>query len=304
MRCLEVTLSYDCDVDCVFCSHAQIMKAFSKRPIAFKEIQILLARKRREDFSHVSFVGGEPSLHSDFARILAVSKRLGYRTRVVSNGAGFSMDYDVPSVLTYLDELCLSIHGGTSEAHDKITRSPGSFERIMGALHRIDSSPAPVQLMVNMVATKLNVESLTALAASLSGLNKIKELWLSDLVPIGNGLKNYDDLALEHRLILERIPAIVRAASPVPIRFYGLPFCMLGGLHLQATALGRNPSLSVFRAVDREGRAFLREMESSLADPPRVITGKCVNCVYQESCGGPWARYHEKFGASELRTLQ
>ncbi len=299
MRCLEITLSYECDVDCVFCSHAQIMKAFAPWPLEEKEVQMILLRKRREGFSHVSFVGGEPSLYPRFGAILQFAKRLGYRTRAVSNGAGFAAPSAVKTVLPYLDELCLSIHGGTPESHDQMTRSCGSFERMMQALNNASMSPKTT-ITVNMVATTININSLPELISLINQRAKIKEFWLSELVPIGHGSRHYDELILEHRVIAQKIEDMARRASPVPLRFYGLPFCILNGRHQNSVVWERYPALSVFRVRDKEGKPSLREMDSSLADPAQTLTQKCQGCAYREPCGGPGARYCEKFGDAEL----
>ncbi len=303
MRCLEITLSYECDVDCVFCSHAQIMKAFAPWPLEEKEVQMILLRKRREGFSHVSFVGGEPSLYSRFGAVLRFAKRLGYRTRAVSNGAGFAASVAVKTVLPYLDELCLSIHGGTPESHDLITRSRGSFERIMKALNNAALNPKTITT-VNMVATTINIDFLPGLISLINRRAKIKEFWLSELVPIGYGSRRYDELILEHRELAKKIEDMTRRAYPVPLRFYGLPFCVLNGRHQNSVIWGRYPALSVFRVRDKEGKPFLREMDSSLADPAQVLTPKCEACVYREPCGGPGARYYEKFGDAELNPFK
>ncbi len=300
MRCLEITLSYECDVDCVFCSHAQIMKAFAPWPMEEREIQILLLQKRREGFPHVSFVGGEPSLYPHFASVLKFSKRLGYRTRAVSNGAGIAARDAVKTVLPYLDELCLSIHGGTPGSHDAMTRSHGSFKRMMRALENAASSTTTT-VTVNMVATSQNINALAPLAALINRQASVKEFWLSELVPIGYGSRHYDDLIVEHRKLAAIIPVIAEKASPAPLRFYGLPFCVLGERFKQAVIWERSPALSVFRARDKYGKPFLREMDSSLADPAQILTPKCQACAYKESCGGPGARYYEKFGDAQLK---
>ncbi len=303
MRCLEMMLSYECDVDCVFCSHAQIMEAFAPWPMEEKEVQILLLRKRREGFSHVSFVGGEPSLYPRFGAVLQFAKRLGYRTRAVSNGAGIAAPDSLQTVLPYLDELCLSIHGGTPESHDAMTRASGSFKRMIAALKNAASSTTTT-VTVNMVATSLNIGALPSLVALIQKQAKIKEFWLSELSPIGHGSRRYDELILEHRDIAAAIPAIAQKAEPVPLRFYGLPFCILGERFKQAVVWERNSALSVFRARDKYGKPFLREMDSSLADPAQVITKKCEVCAYKMPCGGPGARYYEKFGDADLSPFE
>ncbi len=297
-RCLEITLSYTCDVDCVFCSHAQIMRAFSAWPLKLREMQAVLFRKKQEGFSHVTFTGGEPTLYPRFNIILAIAKRLGYQTRVISNGAGFFQYSQMASISPFIDELCFSFHGGTAEIHDKVTRSPGSFERIIKALHMIEDNKR-IKVSVNMVATTLNLDSLVTAAGLVRGHKRIHEIWLSNLVPIGQGLLKYDELSVKSAVIMERVPSIVGAAVPVPMRFYGFPLCILGKLRSSAV-IRQHPAVSVFRVRGKDGKPSIRSQDSHFSDPPRILTQKCEGCLDQTVCGGPWERYVKKYGDGEL----
>ena len=297
-RCIEITLSYICDVDCVFCSHIQIMKAFASWPINLREAQSLLSQKRQEGFSHVTFTGGEPTLYPHFNIILAIAKRLGYQTRVISNGSGFSQAPQLSSITPFIDELCFSLHGGTAGIHDKITRSPGSFERIIKAL-RLTENIKRLKVSVNMVATTLNLDSLVVAAGLMREYKRVHEIWLSSLVPIGQGLLEYDGLSVKGAVIMEKVPSIVRAAAPIPMRFYGFPLCILDRFRNFAV-IRQHPAISAFRVRGRGGKPFIRSQDSSFSDPPRVLTQKCEGCLDQKICGGPWERYVKKYGDGEL----
>jgi MoaA/NifB/PqqE/SkfB family radical SAM enzyme len=274
------------------------MRAFSSWPLQLREVQALLFQKKKEGFCHVTFTGGEPTLYPRFNIILAIAKRLGYKTRVISNGSGFSQYSQMASISPFLDELCFSLHGENAEIHDKITNSPGSFERITKALRLIEDNKR-IKVSVNMVATALNIDFLVATVGLVRRRKRIHEIWLSNLVPIGQGLLKYDELSVKNTVIMKRVPSIVEAAAPIPIRFYGFPLCVLDELRNSAV-IRQHPAVSVFRARGRDGKPFIRSQDSRFSDPPRVLTQKCEGCLDQKICGGPWERYVKKYGDGEL----
>ena len=301
-KCVEFTMCYRCDAACVFCSHTSRMERFGAAPIPADEIAAKLKEKRAEGYNHVTFTGGEPALYPNFAKLLEIARLLGYRTRAVSNGRAFAAPGYAARTLAHLDELCLSIHGATEDSHDLMTGAVGGFRLVKAALDNIRGKK-DLRLVVNSVATKLNLDELAPIAAWIKDHPNAREYWISTLVPQGAGRDRFDELAVPNHDVLARAEAIAAAAGRVAVRFYGFPLCVLGRFRERSTDYGRSPGLAIFRGRTKDGVFDLRETESKKADPPKVRTEKCAGCALTGLCGGLWREYHRKFGDGELDAL-
>lgn len=249
---------------------------------------------KRRGFTHVTFSGGEPTLHPQFIQALEAAKALGYRTQVVTNGSALAIARLRKKALPLLDELCLSIHGHNAKLHDGLTQNPRSFSRIRKTLAGV-RGPA---LIVNTVATRLNVASLPAVAEFVCRHRGVKQFWISGLIPEGSGKRNYEELAVPYKEIVKHAPRLAATASRrgVSVRFFAIPPCMLGEYRAFNSALYKNPNA----AVARSGRV----LANGLPMPKAVKTARCRGCVLGSSCPGIWEAYKRLFGDSELKAVE
>lgn len=289
-RCLELPIFFRCVNRCLFCSNSRERG----ESLSLKEIDVILRKMRRKGFTHVTFTGGEPTLHPQFIQTLAAAKALGYRTQAVTNGSALSIAALRKKALPLLDELCLSIHGHNAALHDKITQNPKSFSRIRKALAGA-KGPA---LIVNTVVNRLNVRSLGDIAEFVCRQPGVRQFWVSGLIPEGEGLRNYEQLAVPYKEILKNIPRLAATAARrgVSIRFFAIPPCMLGECRAFDSALYKNPNA----AVARSGKV----LADGLPMPKAVKTARCKGCVLRGSCPGIWEAYRRLFGDAELQAVE
>lgn len=307
MRCLEFSIFHQCANRCLFCSNSRRMKQFAGTPVSPGEIREVLKVKRKQGFGHVTFTGGEPTLYPRFWEVLAEAKEFGYRTQAISNGMAFSVPPFAERVLPYLDELCLSIHGGTAEVHDRMTGRKDSFSRIRETLKILgERSGEGFFLIVNMVVTRLNVDNLSETAEFATAQKRLRQFWVSSLIPEGDGLGNYKKLAAPFKSILKHAPRVREACRKIgaELRFFGFPPCVLGEYRQWASDLYRNPSVAVARALGAEGKPQLKDFAGGLENPKRIQTERCCGCSLAAKCPGVWERYHQEFGDAELEAVK
>jgi len=301
MRCLELPIFYRCVNRCAFCSNTAQMGAFGEHPLTLEEIRGILRAKRAAGFGHVTFTGGEPTLHPAFLEALAEAKSLGLRTQAVSNGCALAIKPFADAALPRLDELCLSIHGSRAAVHDKVTGNPRSFRRLKAALAAVARAKRDVFLIVNVVVSKLNVDDLEGVARLALAQKRLRQLWVSSLIPEGEALRRWRSLAVPYRRVLERLPAVAEAARRrgATLRLFGFPPCVLGELRVHDSGLYKNPNAAVERVV-RRGRAGLRSLPRGLKPPERGKTRRCAGCGLRARCQGVWKAYLRRFGDGEL----
>ncbi|MCM2304763.1 MAG: radical SAM protein, partial [Elusimicrobia bacterium] len=304
IKAMEFQLSYDCSQDCVFCSESESLRSFRDAPVTSREIARTLATKRREGVERVAFAGaGEPSLHPRFVGALKAAKDLGYRTSVVSNGWGLADAGLAAAALPLVDELTLSIHGDAAGLHEKSTRTPGGFARLLRAFGHARARPS-VFLATNTVLTTLNAGRAEAIVRFALGLGGVRRVQLSQLVPEGEGARRYAERALPHAWWREAVPALARLAeaSGAELWLDGLPLCAVPDHRGRHKNLRLEPVVSVDR-VRRGGKPGLAETVNLRpgAQKDRLKAPACGDCAEGGRCDGIFARHAEAFGTDDLR---
>jgi MoaA/NifB/PqqE/SkfB family radical SAM enzyme len=147
-----VELTYDCNLDCFFC---------------YNDLKLRGERMRLPDYNrffedlaavgclHLTLTGGEPLAHPDFFAIGASARELAFVIRIKSNGhslRGRTLERLQKEVDPLVVEV--SLHGAVPETHDRQTRIPGSFERLLRNLAEMKS--VGLRFKINSTLTRWN----------------------------------------------------------------------------------------------------------------------------------------------------
>jgi MoaA/NifB/PqqE/SkfB family radical SAM enzyme len=127
-----VELTYRCNLDCFFCYNDLNLRG---TPLTFEQYDLFLQDLVALNVLNVTLSGGEPLSHPDFFRIGARARELGFVVRVKSNGHALRGDM-ARRLREEVDPFVVevSLHGATAATHDRQTRVPGSFERLVSNL--------------------------------------------------------------------------------------------------------------------------------------------------------------------------
>jgi AdoMet-dependent heme synthase len=161
-----IELTYRCNLDCFFCYNDLGLRG---RPLTFEQYADFLRDLASMNVLSVTLSGGEPLAHPDFFRIGALARELGFVVRVKSNGHALRGELARrlrDEVDPYVVEV--SLHGACAETHDRQTRVPGSFTRLVENLREMVA--LGMRLKVNTTLTSWNegeTEEMYALCDSL-----------------------------------------------------------------------------------------------------------------------------------------
>lgn len=288
IKILEFHISYSCNNDCIFCGERHRLEKFKK--IGFVGCSVVkknLKERRTLGCNFVNFTGGEPTLHPDFLEIVKYAKRLGYRVYVGTNGAMGGNRGFLKKILPQIDELSLSIHGDTRKLHDDMTKG-NNFELLINILDCAKKINPDLKLFVNTVVVKKNADNLVNLLDFVRKFD-IDNLLISNLAPEGKGLDDYERLAVPvsdwKRLISAADGMISRCDFPV--RFFGLPFCVLGDQATKSNDLYWLPRTTI--EIESAGNSGVKLIAINDYAPDRNRTKNkkmCEGCLYDELCEG------------------
>jgi len=99
--------------------------------------------------------GGEPFLHPDIFRIVKLSKEMGFRIHIPTNGKLLNENTIRKIKSTGVDLLTVSLDHFEEFVHDKIRNSPGSFKMALKGIEKCKK--AGINVVVTTVINKFNV---------------------------------------------------------------------------------------------------------------------------------------------------
>lgn len=159
-------LTYRCNLDCFFCYNDLALRG---EPMRTGEYLRFFEDLRDLEVLNLTFSGGEPLAHPDFLLLGARARELGFVVRIKSNGHALRGEM-ARRVRDEIDPFLIevSLHGATAPTHDRQTRVPGSFDRLLANIREMQT--LGLRIKVNSTLTAWNegeVEGMLDLADSL-----------------------------------------------------------------------------------------------------------------------------------------
>ncbi len=211
MRRIVVELTDRCNLSCQHCFAG---RHGGSHDLPLEVLQRVLAEARAHGFGHLSFTGGDPTVHPQFLEALRLSREAGYDYSFVTNGWNFVSIYE--RILPYRDRLTVvtfSLDGATEATHDQL-RGKGSFRRALRAMSVCIAEDIP--FTINMVITAHNRHQLgemVELAARLGSLG----LRLCHLMPSPRSAALGLDLSPADRKAVEAEVALLGREATLPV---------------------------------------------------------------------------------------
>jgi radical SAM protein with 4Fe4S-binding SPASM domain len=145
-----VELTYRCNLDCFFCYNDLALRG---EPLRREQYFRLFQELSDLGVLHLTLSGGEPLAHPDFLALGARARELGFAVRVKSNGHALRGEL-ARRLRDEVDPFLIetSLHGATAATHDRQTRVPGSFERLLANLAELRALGLRVKLNSTLTA--------------------------------------------------------------------------------------------------------------------------------------------------------
>jgi MoaA/NifB/PqqE/SkfB family radical SAM enzyme len=224
-RRLTVELTNVCNLHCGYCLRDE--DALYHSPADFLSADLLsrVISRARESMriEQVMFTGGEPSLHPDFAGIIAAVAAQNLKCSFVTNGWHFDRVW--PVLAGYRDtvtHVAFSLDGATRKDHDH-WRGEGSFDRVVRAFSRCWANDFPFVVKVGIRRDTVPLlEQIAVFAARLGAAG----LSFAHIMPTSNDIANASALTLQERADAEReialLARIFRMRISIDVGYYNI----------------------------------------------------------------------------------
>jgi molybdenum cofactor biosynthesis enzyme MoaA len=288
---VDVKVGFTCNNNCRFCVQAH-KKQFGDRSTSEIKKDLDLAK---QECSDVVFTGGEPTIRKDIIELVSYAAKLGFdRIQIQTNGRRLCYeDFCSELMNAGANEFGVALHGHTSELHDFLTRSKGSFNQTVQAIKNLKELKQLV--ITNTVIVKPNYRFAPDIARLLADLG-VDQYQLAFVHPIGNAYKYYDSM----------VPLFTLAA---PLIHQGLHIGIDAGLKVMAEAMplchmaGYEQYISETKIPPTQIRDVFDvdpDYEKTRKTKGKQKFDNCKKCRYDNSCEGPWKEYPEKKGGLEF----
>jgi MoaA/NifB/PqqE/SkfB family radical SAM enzyme len=301
VRQIEIQLGHMCNNRCVFCVSGQRTARREAMPIAAEPILAEIRAARARGHTKITLLGGEPTLQPAFLEIARECARLGFDEVVVfTNGVKTASAERVDEILATGAPITwrISIQGATEAAHDRTTRKPGSFARILRTLEHLSARAQPIT--VNMCVVGSNLEDLDRLA-QLVVHHGARQLHLDLMRPRDAGDRSELELRAMMPSFRDATPAMSALIRALPAGFDAnlgnLPFCVAPALIPWIHHDGE-PTETV--AIDRKDELSRPWDKYLVKRAGKVKTTSCRDCAFDRECSGVFDRYLEFHGPREL----
>ncbi|QLJ53381.1 MAG: hypothetical protein Sv326_1206 [Candidatus Fermentimicrarchaeum limneticum] len=282
MMVSDIAVGVTCNNCCIMCTN--IMPPPTRWDASTEDIERMVRSFDKKE-RKIVLTGGEPSIRSDFLRILRFIKkeRPDSRTMVLTNGRIFCYpEFTKKFISTGCDWVAIPLHAHKAELHDMITRAPGSFEQTVQGIRNLLDYQDEVDLDVRVVIHRLNYKHLPALAKFISNeFNGLHQVVLFPIDIIGNANINRKELLVK---ITEVKPYLERALNTLEkndfdISLFHIPFCVLD-------------------------RKYWKNVAGRTVEDRRITFEPCGECIMREKCPGIWRTYAFRVGTAEFKPIR
>jgi len=207
-RRLSVELTNICNLHCSYCfrtddnlynPHAEFFPLELLR-------RVLGEARSAANITHVSFTGGEPTLHPAFADTLQAIADAGLEVSFVTNGWHFDRIWPaIQDNRNTISHVAFSLDGITRESHDG-WRGKGSFDRLVQAFSRCFISGVPFGIKIVLRRDLVDqLEQIASFAARMGAAS----LHFAHVMPTSNAMASESLLTLDEQRAAEQEIAIL-----------------------------------------------------------------------------------------------
>ena len=132
-----VELTYRCNLRCRHCYVLDRVSAPAPAHAATADVATVLHALADLGCLDVTLTGGETTLHRGWRELVGLARRLHLVTLLKTNATTFTPARAAAYAADAAHDTQVSIYGATADAHDSLTRRPGSFARTVAGLRAL-----------------------------------------------------------------------------------------------------------------------------------------------------------------------
>lgn len=199
-----------CNLRCKHCYNSEEYFCEKYSDLSLNESYEVIEFLKNNNYTSISFLGGEPLLREDIYKILAKSNEMKISTIITSNGTMITKEMLAKLNACKLSQLLISVEGYNAELNDGI-RGEGSFEKLLISLKNIKEYrqyKECFQITLCHTVNKKNIHDLYRMVDFCKD-NNVNYINIFPLMNSGNASENWDELTIEAKEYIENIDKMI-----------------------------------------------------------------------------------------------
>lgn len=301
---MEIQLGHMCNNRCVFCVSGQRTEFREAFPLPGDPIVAELERGFAEGIRKLTLLGGEPTLQPEFMRVLQAAVDMGFEEIVVfTNGVKTARPAFVDEILATGGNLTwrLSFQGADQESHERTTKKPGSFRRLVRTLENLQAKDQ--RITVNMCVVRSNFESVAAFPQLLLPFG-VRQLHLDMVRPLDAGKRSEAEMREMLPYYSDMVPHLTRMIEGFPpgfdVNIGNLPYCVAPRL---APWIRHDGEQTLTVAIDGDDNLSEPWDKYEVKRRDKIKPASCRTCAFDVQCSGVFETYRGFYGLGELKPI-
>lgn len=295
-RVLDLKVTYHCNNDCVYCCQERELRSI-KSDLDINIIKKILLVE--DNIDKVVLTGGEPTLNEDIIEIIKSVREKGIpEIQLQSNAKKLGDSKYLEEVIRAgVNSFGISLHGHTKNIHESFTGTKGSFDEVICALKNIRKYQVPVAL--NCVITKHNLSNLNEIVCYISDNHLAESIQFAFIHMTGKAENSVDDYE-RISVVAREIRKVIEKHRNEELKIYteAIPFCLMYGCEKNVSELYNVGEVVTY---DINGK---RDFSVELKKRFKKKSEKCLRCLFNSICDGPWSEYPDLYGFEEFIPVQ
>ncbi len=292
----DVKVWFACNNLCDFCVQGD--KRFRYKQRTLPEITQILDEEYKNGCLWVVFTGWEPTVHPNLIEAVRYAKNLGYlQIQIQSNGRNFAKEVYVDALIEAgVTEFGPSIHGFHPSTHDSQVHADGAWEEVIRGIVHLKKRWQ--MIVINSVITQSNYQEIPELAALLIRL-WVQQFQFAFVHILWSAEVNKETVVPRKTDIMPYVYKALDLAKKhwVLVFTEAIPYCFMQWYEW-AIAENMMPETTV---VDAEYRT--ENYEDYRWSEGKAKHEKCVTCLKNSVCEGPWKEYPELYSWDEFHPI-
>ncbi len=291
-----------CGLFCVFCGGKKKVtdKELREQEInAFKNLQDF----KREGIEKIAISGSDPIEYEKITELIKYIKEQGFQSVHLSAHGSKLADSSFLDkfVKSGINELRMPIYGSNAKIHDSVTRTPGSFKKIITGTKKLLRKAPEIKIQISCLIMEQNKKDLLNVVDLINGLG-IKDFYFSIPCLVELAEKDYS-----FYIPFKDLPPYLRKLHKYALKvnqnvgFIEIPFCVFGELNLKnIDNQCYPPNLGKYNQPPEKVRTSIPNLPSYRLKKKVNI---CKGCRASRYCDGFFVNDIDKFGTGKLQRL-
>jgi MoaA/NifB/PqqE/SkfB family radical SAM enzyme len=198
----------NCNLSCSFCYRSRGV------PLDTQQAFTLIGAIKTAGAKSIVLAGGDPSLRSDMADIVAFASDAELHVEVQTNSQ-FQPKAFLATLLK-VKLVGLSLDGPTAEIHDGMRCKSGNFAQVIKLLDYLEANAIPV--IVRTIVARPNYQNIATICNLLEGRQNIVRWSLLEFTAVGDGFRNREEFLLpidDFREVVQRTIEVFRGPAKI-----------------------------------------------------------------------------------------